>query len=403
MGFDYIAIDPKGKEKKGSMDGADEEKVRAALKEQGFIPLSITKQTILTKEISLGLGKAVKPRELAVFCRQFNSILAAGVTVISALHMLGEQTENKKLKNAIEEVRVGVEKGETLAEAMGEQPHIFPAILVNMVEAGEASGSLDVSFLRMALQFEKDAKLNAMVQKAMIYPIVVCVVAIVVVILMMAFVIPNYVAMFEDIGSELPWITVFVINVSNFVRSKWWLMLLVAAAAGTGFAFFRKTQGGKLFLGQLGLKLPLFGTLTVKTISAKLSRTLSTLLTSGLSLMSAVEIVAKITTNEVVKRCLFDAREEIGRGVPLSQPLEASGLFPPMVYHMTRIGEETGSMENMLDKIADYYEEEVETATAALTAALEPMVIVVLGVIVGTIVMAIMMPMLSLYGGIENA
>ncbi len=401
--FEYVIIDQKGKEKKGSMEGTNIDKVTAALKAEGWIPLSVKEQNLLNRDINLNIGSGVKPRDLSVFCRQFNSILAAGVTVISALQMLTEETENKIMKNAIKEVQASVEKGETLADSMRIQDKIFPAILVNMVEAGESSGSLEISFERMAVHFEKDAKLKNLVRQAMIYPLVVCLVAIGAICIMMTVVVPNFISMFEDIGTELPAITQFVVGVSNFMLQKWWLIILVVASLVTGIIFIKKSPTGSEFLGHFALNLPLFGSLTIKSSSARLMRTLSTLITAGIPLIDALEITARTMDNVVVKKCLMNAREEVARGVPLSQPLEYSGIFPPMVFHMTKIGEETGNLEGMLDKVADYYDEEVEVATKALTAVLEPAIIIILALIVGVIIMSVLMPMLSLYNSLDNA
>lgn len=401
--FEYVIIDQKGKEKKGSMEGTNIEKVTAALKAEGWIPLSVKEQNILNKDINLSIGSGIKPRDLSMFCRQFNSILAAGVTVISALQMLTVETDNKVLKGAIKAVQAAVEKGETLADSMRIQDKIMPPILVNMVEAGESSGSLEIAFERMAVHFEKEAKLKNLVRQAMVYPIVVCLVAIGAICVMMTVVVPNFISMFEDMDTELPAITQFVVGISNFMVSKWWVLLLIVGLTIAGIIAFKRSPMGSQFFGRLALSIPLFGTLTIKSSSARLMRTLSTLITAGIPLIDALEITAKIMDNVIVKQCLLNAKEEVARGVPLSQPLEYSGIFPPMVYHMTKIGEETGNLEGMLDKVADYYDEEVEVATKALTSVLEPLIIVLLAVVVGVIIMAIMSPMLSLYSSIENA
>lgn len=401
--FEYVVIDQKGKEKKGSMEGLNEEKVTAVLKEEGLIPLSVKEQSLLKRDINFNIGNPIKPRDLSVFCRQFTSIVNAGVTVISALLMLSEQTEKKEMKNAIKEVQISVEKGETLANSMRAVSKVFPPILINMVEAGEASGSLEIAFERMGSHFEKDAKLKNLIKQAMIYPIVVCLVAIGAICIMMTVVVPNFIKMFDQIDTELPAITKIVIGISNFMVSKWWLLLLIVGLAITGITLFKRNDTGKIFFGNLALKLPLFGTLTIKASSARLMRTLSTLIAAGIPLIEAIDITARTMDNVIVKKCLMNAKEEVARGVPLSQPLERSGIFPPMVYHMTKIGEETGNIEAMLDKVADYYDEEVETATKALTSVLEPLIIVILAVVVGVVIMAIMSPMLNLYSGIENA
>lgn len=401
--FDYVVIDQKGKEKKGSMEGANIDKVTAAIKAEGWIPLSVKEQSLLNKDLNIDIGSGVKPRDLSVFCRQFTSILAAGVTVISALQMLSEQTENKNMRRAIREVQATVEKGETLADSMRVQDKIFPPILVNMVEAGEASGSLEIAFERMAVHFEKDAKLKNLVRQAMIYPMVICIVAIGVIVLMMNFVIPEFIEMFDEIDSELPVITKIVVGMSNFMVEKWWILLFILVLLVLSFILVKRSPSGSELLGKIALKIPLFGSLIIKSSSARFSRTLSTLITAGIPMIEAIDITSRTIDNVIVKKSLVLAKEEVARGVPLSQPLEFSGVFPPMVFHMTKIGEETGNIEGMLDKVADYYDEEVEVATKALTSVLEPLIIIILAVIVGGIIMAILSPMLNLYSSIDKA
>lgn len=399
--FSYVAVDKTGKEKKGSLEAESQEKVAQTLKAEGYIPIEIKKQSVLTKDLNIEIGGAPKARDYSVFCRQFVSMTQAGVTIIDALNMLSDQTENKRLKKAIKEVQVSVEKGETLGNSMREQK-IFPSLLLSMVDAGEASGSLDVALERMAIQFEKDAKMSALVKKAMIYPIVVCVVAVGVIAVMLAFVIPNYSSMFNDMGVTLPGITLAVMAASNFVIHKWYLIIIVVAVAVGLFVLFKKSATGEILLGKIGLKVPLFGQLTIKSSSARFARTISTLLAAGISLVDAVEITAKTMDNVILKNALLDCREEIIQGVALSRPIEECGLFPPMVHHMTRIGEEAGDIEGLLNKLADYYEEEVEIATESLVAAMEPMIIIVLAAIVGILIGAVMAPMLKMYQNMDN-
>lgn len=403
MVYDYVVLEASGKERKGSMEAKSEDQVRSALKGDNLVIMSIKEQDLLHKDIQISFGSAVKPREMCVFCRQMCSILSSGVTIIEALRMLSEQTENKVFKKAIRDVQKEVERGETLASALAMQPKIFPPILINMVEAGEASGSLEISFDRMATHFEKDAKLKGLIKKAMIYPIAVLVIAIIVVIVMLVMVIPQFQSTFDQSGMELPGITKFVVACSNGIQEKWWLILIIVAVAFIGLKYFKKTDTGKNLFSKLGLKLPMFGTLTIKQASARLSRTLSTLMTSGISMMDALDITARTITNAIVQKAVKDARDEVERGVQVSLPLEASGIFPPMVYHMTRIGEETGNMEEMLDRIASYYEEEVELATQSLISALEPLIIVVLAVICVVIILAVYLPMLQIYKAADNA
>lgn len=400
--FAYVAITKEGKEKKGKMEAGDETKVRVSLRGDGLIPISVTELNLLNKDITISIGNPVKVRELSVFCRQFQSILNAGVTVVNALDMLAAQTENKVFHSAIKETKQSVERGETLADAMRKSPKIFPPLLINMVEAGEASGSLDKAFGRMALQFEKSAKLKALMKKAMIYPVMLLIVATVVLMIMSVVVVPQFAKMFTEMGSDLPMITKFVMRISDVIRFRWYLIALFLLLLVGGIKALQATENGKKFLGKLKLKVPILGRLQVKSASASFARTLSTLLSSGISVTYALEITARSMTNVLFQEALEKTKEEAERGVSLSAPIAACGLFPPMVSQMLRIGEETGNIEGMLDKVAEYYEDEVEIATQSLSASLEPIIIIVMAVIIGAIVMAIYMPMVSMYQGLDQ-
>lgn len=397
----YEVIRQDGKAKKGTIEAASEEAAAAELKATGNVIVSISMANALNKDLEINIGKIVKPRELSVFCRQFQSILNAGVTVIDALGMLGEQTENKRFAKAILETKDSVQKGETLADAMAMHPKIFPEIMIHMIEAGEASGSLETAFDRMGSHFEKDAHLKGLIVRSMIYPIILLVVVIGVVAIMMLKIVPTFTETFADLDAELPAITLAVMGISDFLVNTWYIIVLVVAIAWFLIYEFKKTETGAMFFGKLSLKIPLFGNLTVKSAAARLTRTLSTLLASGISLVDAVEVVSKLMTNAIVKRALEKAKADVMHGIPLSQPLSEAGVFPPMVYQMTKIGEETGNMEDMLDKIAEYYEEEVENATQSLVAAMEPLIIVVMAGLVVLIIFAILSPMLSIYNSVE--
>lgn len=402
--YSYTVIDKAGNRRKASMEADNEAKVSLQLKSEGLIPLEIKEQSALDKDIDLGglFQKKVKTRDLSIFCRQFVSMHRAGVTILESLRLLVEQTENPTLREATQEAYLGVQKGESLASSMKKSPKVFPELLIHMVTAGEASGSLDIAFERMAIQFEKSAKLQGLIKKAMIYPIVVLIVAFAVVILMLAVVVPNFVGMFADMDMELPGITLAVMAVSDFVKNHVLAIIIGVLALVFGFNWFKKTPFGEGVVAKVALKAPLFGNLTVKSSAAKFARTLSTMLAAGIPMPEAVEITAGTMNNLFYREAMMNAKSEVMQGVPISQPLEKSGLFPPMVYHMTRIGEETGNIEEMLDKLADYYDEEVEVATQSLMAALEPMIIVVLAVICGTIVGAVIAPMGAMYTGMEN-
>lgn len=399
--YGYEAINAAGKQVKGSIEADSIEKARSDLKNQGMTVMELKEQSLLTRDINIDIGGKPKARDLSVFCRQFVSMIRAGVTILDALRMLTEATENKKLKQAINEVRISAEKGETLASAIAQHPKVFPELMVNMVAAGEASGSLDKSIERMAVQFERSNKTKALVKKAMTYPIMVLVVAFIVIIVMLVKVIPSYVTMFADLGTDLPGITKAVMSASDFVIDKWFILVPCIALIAFGFSQFKRTDTGKHIFGKLALKIPAVRNLVVKTASAQMARTLSTLMGSGVPLVEAVGIVSQTMTNVYFKEALEEAKDDIIIGQPLSNPLQRSGLFPPMVYHMVRIGEESGNTEDMLNKLADYYEEEVEMAVSTLMAAMEPLFIVVLALIVLVLIGACMAPMLTMYDALD--
>lgn len=397
--FSYTAVGADGKEKKGSIVAETREDAARSLKDQGLLPMSIGKQSALDKDINFSFGKkkGVKVRDLSVFCRQFSSIIKAGVNVINALSMMSEQTENKKLKAAIRNVQSNVEKGETLSSAMRSEGDIFPSLLVSMVAAGEASGSLETAIERMAIQFEKDAKISGMVKKAMIYPIILIVVMIGVVIAMMMFVIPNFMDMFEGLDAEMPFMTVMVINMSNFILDKWWLLILIVVGIVFAYKSYYKTDAGRHVIDRLKIKIPVFGVLTVKTACARFSRIMSTLLSAGMPMISAIEIAAGTMDNVLFRDALQKVRSGVALGMGFSQQIGVTRLFPAMLVHMVGIGEETGNIEDMLTNVANYYDEEVELATQSVTALMEPMIIIVMAVVVGALVLAIYQPMITLY------
>lgn len=401
-GFSYVAVDKRGKEKRGSLEAETRERALEQLKAEGLIPVSVREQGALNKEIDFSIGKKVKPRDLSVFCRQFVSITQAGVPMKEALQMLSEQTENKWLKRAISEVLLNVEKGNTLADSMRSQPDIFPPMLVNMVEAGEQSGSLEMAFSRMAVHFEKEAKLKATIKKATIYPIILVIAAIGVIAVMLLFVIPIFIDMFADLDIEMPAITMFVMNSSKWMTSHWYVVLAIIVGVVVTYKLIYRTTQGRLTIDRIKMKMPLFGKLTVKTACSQFARTMSTLLMSGISTIDALETTSKIVNNIHYTNAMLKAREEVMKGVPLSEPLEASGIFPPMVYHMTGIGEETGNVEEMLEKMADYYDEEVEMTTQSVLAAMEPIIILFMALIIGTLVIAVISPIASMYNGLDN-
>ena len=399
--YAYEAVDKMGKKKRGNIEAASTDRAQSMLKGEGLIPLKVSEQSFLNKDVNIG-GSGVSKRDLSVFCRQFVSILNAGVPIVDAMGMMEDQTENKRLKKALGEVKANIAKGESFANALRERSDIFPSMMINMVEAGEASGSIDVSLDRMATQFEKDTKMAGMVKKALIYPIVVVCVAIIVMIVMMAFVIPNFMEMFKDMDTKMPGLTLAVMAAADFFKAYWYLILGMIIVIVIAIKIFSASQTGTQFLSKAAISVPAFKNFVVKTSSSRLARTLATLTSSGISMIDALDIAAKTMTNYMFRQAVIECKEEVKKGVPLSEPLKRSGLFPPMVVHMTKIGEETGDMDSMLTKMADYYDEEVEAATANLMSVMEPVIILVIAVFVGILVGACVMPMLSLYKGLDN-
>lgn len=396
--YNYKAMDKNGKAKKGSIEAINLDKAKEKLKSEGLIVQDIKEQGAGKK----GGGKKVKDKDLAVFCKQFSAVLNAGVTIISALEMMSEQLENKTLKRALQEAQSYVQKGGTLADAFKLNPKVFPPIMINMTAAGEMSGNLEICFDRLTTHFETANALHSKVKGAVTYPIIILIVVVAVVAVLLVGVIPQFSQMFDDLGSELPAATQMLVNLSNFLQHKWYILVIIVAAIVFGLKAFGKTEPGSLMYAKIGIKFPLFGNLTIKSAAATFSRTMATLMASGISLIDAVEQVAKMINNRIIREALLDAKTQIAKGVPLSKPLRDCGIFPPMLPQMTKIGEETGNIEDMMDKVADYYEMEVNDATDALTAAMEPLIIVIMGVVVGGIVMAIYSPMLSMYDAVDS-
>lgn len=402
--FSYKAVSAAGKDVKGSVEAESREEAARKIKEQGLVPVSIGKQGALDKDVNIPIfkGKKIPARDMSVFCRQFASILKAGVSVINALEMLSEQTENKKLKEAIVNTQSNVEKGESLSDSM-RQNDAFPSILIDMVRAGEASGSLENSLTRMAIQFEKDAKLNGIVKKAMMYPIVLICVMIGVVIVMLTFVIPSFMTMFEDLDSELPATTKAILAMSNSLKNYWYIYIIVVVGIVVGIQMYKRTDNGKHNLDKLKLKIPVFGVLQTKSACASFARTMSTLLQAGMPMIDALEISASTMKNVLFYDGLEKVKNGVSLGLPLSNQLKATGLFPAMVVHMVGIGEETGNVEEMLTNSATYYEEEVEVQTQTLTSLMEPIIIVLMAFVVVLLIMAIYQPMIQLYNTLGSA
>lgn len=395
-GFNYTAINRNGKRVRSSLDASSIETAKSSLRGAGYTILDIKEQTTLNRDIEIPFLGNPKAKDMAVFCRQFVSILRAGVSVASVLAMLVQQTGNKKLRAAIREMQADVEKGEALASSMRRHPKIFPAILVNMVSAGEASGNLEESFRQMELYFERSKRTKSKVTSAMIYPCVLIVVMIIVLIVMMTKIIPNFLKTFEDMDAELPKITLGVMAVCEWFKSWWWVPLLVLVALIVGGVLFHRTNKGKHFFGWLARKTPVVGNLTVKTACATFCRTMEVLIGSGLTLTDSMDLAASNMGNIYYLEAIRDARALVAEGTPLRESLVRTGIFPPMVSNLVGVGEETGDLQSMMGKVADYYDEEVDEATKKLLNLMEPAIIIFMAVFVVIIVLAIYLPMINM-------
>ena len=398
--FNYKVVDKNGKNKKGTIEAPNRDGAEKKLKADGYAIMSLTEQN---SPFSGGLiMKKVKSKDLAVFCKQFSAVIRAGVTIISALELMGDQIENKTLQRAVMDAKTYVEKGGTLADALRVNSEVFPPIMINMVAAGELSGNLEICLDRLTEHFEKDNALSAKIKGAMTYPIVVFIVMIIVVIVVMVMVIPNFSSMFAEMGTQLPLATRIMVAASNFIIHKWWLLIIIVAAIVVGCKAFKRSSVGEQLFANMAIKMPIFGNLTIKSACSRFARTMSTLMASGISMIDAVEQVAKMMDNKIIRDGLLDAKTQVAKGIPLSKPLKDMEMLPPMLSAMTKIGEETGDIEEMLSKVADYYDEEVEEATNKLTAAMEPLIMVVLACIVGMIVAAVYGPIMSMYSALDQ-
>lgn len=400
--YRYYVRTPAGKGKRGTITASDQQDAVRQLKMQGYFVIEVKAPGILETEIHLpSLTPRVKVREMGMFCRQFATLTEAGISIARALALLEEQTDNQLLRAAIHDVKASVEEGQSLAYGIKRQNKIFPSMLVNLVQAGEESGSLNISFERMAVHYEKTSSMQSTVRKAMIYPVILLVVSMIVVVLMLTFIVPMYTGMFEEMGAELPLFTRALVGVSGLFAEFWWMIGIVIVGMTAAVRGFGRTNYGHYLFDRIALGIPMIGTLKRKTACAQFARNFSTLLGAGVPILEALFITAEVLDSPVYKEAVKNAYEQVSQGVLLSAQLKESGLFPPMVYHMAGVGEETGKLDAMLQKTADYYEEEVAAGVSQAAAALEPIVIIVLSLIVMTIIAAVFTPMVSLYSNVD--
>jgi type IV pilus assembly protein PilC len=397
--FQYKVRDQAGKTVSGTLDAPSQSTVAEKLRQMGYSPITISEQrpSALKKDISIpGLGAKVGLKDLAVFSRQFATMINSGLSLIRALNILAEQTDNAKLAEIVSQVRSDVEEGQPLAASLAKH-EVFSKLYVAMVRAGETAGNLDDVLVRIAETLEADLELRRKVKSALTYPVVVLVLAVLCVIIMLIFIVPTFVGMFQSLGGELPLPTKILLVMSNFMQSFWYIVLLAPIAVWQGFKRARKYPAVRYRLDQLKLKAPVFGPLFHKLALARFARNLSGLLRAGVPILSALDITSDTVNNGVVGDALDEVRDSVEEGEAVSAPLENHGVFPPMTVQMLAVGEETGQMDLMLEKIAEFYDQEVKATTESLTAMLEPIMIAVLGGLVGAMVIALYMPMFKIF------
>lgn len=397
--FIFQAKTADGRAVKGEVQAASEEEARVRLRAQKLVPIKVvSKSAPLSEKKGGGFGGTVPAKELQVFTRQFATLINSGVPVVQSLEAMIGPGRSPALNSTLKKLQAEVSKGRRLAECMREHPKVFDHMYVNLVHAGEEGGVLDNVLERLAVYIEKSVKLKGKIKGAMFYPAAVIVVAILVVSGIMIFVIPSFVKMFEDSGMELPWLTQQVIVVSHYFTSYWWVLLGIMIAIPMGIKNYYATKDGRQTIDTFMLKVPLFGDLITKGAVARFSRTLSTMLNAGVRIIEALDIAAATTKCWPIEQVLLQAKDSISKGNNLSDPFRTSKLIPDMVAQMVSVGEKTGNVDSMLDKIANFYEDEVETSAEGLTSMIEPLLMVVLGGIIAVLVIAMYLPVFNLAG-----
>jgi type IV pilus assembly protein PilC len=397
--FEWKGRGRAGNDQTGVLVADNKETVIAMLRRQQIVVTAVKEKG---KELAMSrFGGKVPPKDVAIFTRQFSVMIDAGLPLVQCLEILGSQQENKAFKRALLQIRQDVESGSSLADSMRKHPKVFNDLYTNMVAAGEAGGILDTILQRLAAYIEKAVKLNSQVKSAMIYPVAVISIAVIVVMIIMWKVIPVFASLFKGLGAELPMPTVIVIAISNFIADFWWLIFGVAIATVFFIRQYHKTEKGKRVLDGLMLKMPIMGLLLRKIAVARFCRTLATLTSSGVPILDGLQITARTAGNSIVEDAIMATRKSVEEGKTISEPLGDTDVFPSMVVQMIAVGEQTGALDTMLSKIADFYEDEVDIAVAGLMKLLEPVLIAFLGVAIGGIVIAMYMPMFTLIGQIQ--
>lgn len=398
--FDYKALNGKGDQVAGLIDADSAADARSKLRRRKLFPTVVTeseeKVDLRSDQAISRIFKRVKAGEVAVFTRQTATLLASGLQLVQALNALIDQLEKSPLKRVIIKVRDRVNAGQSFAESLKGFPRIFPPLYTNMIQAGEAAGALDVVLERLADLTEKNVRMRNHIRSVMVYPLLVALIGVAVIVFLLVNVVPTITSIFAETQQALPLPTVILLNISDFMRGYWWALILIAAGLYLLFNFWKNGRRGRTILDRFKLRLPLFGPLVRKIAVVRFSRTLATLVASGAPLIESLKIVSSIVNNTVISSAIGKAIEAIRAGQSIAGPFRRSRVFPPIVIHMIAIGEASGSLEPMLEKIAQSYEDEVETTVSALTSLLEPVMIVIMGVVVGYIVLSILLPIFQM-------
>jgi type IV pilus assembly protein PilC len=399
--FKYKVINHSGQKVEGTYSAANKDDVLNMIKLNHYYPVFIKEvQERETVDIGYYFTK-VSVKDIALFCRQFYTMLNAGVSIVRCIDIIGQQTENKKLKKCIQEMSDDIRKGSSLSEAMTKRKDIFPELLISMVNTGEVSGNLDLILLRMSQHYEKENKINNKIRTSMIYPVVLSILAITVVTFLLTFVMPIFFSMFTQSGVALPGPTRFLLAISNGIKKFWYIIIAVIAGAIYGIKKYGKTSNGKTFYDSIKLELPVLRNVNQKIIVSRFTRTFATMLESGVSVVQSLQEVSKVTGNVIAQQKIMEVREKVLKGTGISEPMKETGIFPPMLYNMIKIGEDSGTISDILNKTADFYDDELETALQNATALLEPILIIFMGVIIGFVIVSMVMPMFSMYSTIK--
>ncbi|WP_439689463.1 type II secretion system F family protein [Curtobacterium sp. SP.BCp] len=407
LAFDYRGRDGSGKLVKGRLDAASENAATSRLRSMGIAPIAINEAragTGLQAEIKIpGFEKGVKLKDLAIMSRQASTMLTSGLSLLKALTILADQTESKKLKEILAKVRDEVEQGVSLSDAVAKYPVDFPPIMINMIRAGEAGGFLDKAMDSIATNFEKEHKLRSTIKSAMTYPVVVLVMSLVSVVVMLVFIVPIFSKMFAGLGSALPWPTQALVVLSHAMVWIAPALAVVSVAVWLWYRVNKNTDRVRAFLDPIKLRMPIFGQLNRKIVIARFARNFSNMIGAGVPILQALQIVGQVSNNFVVQKALERVSESVRKGESINAPLQRENVFPQMVSQMVAVGEDSGSMETMLEKIAVFYDDEVEATTEALTSLIEPLLIAFLGVVVGGMIVALYLPIFDITSAIQHS